>query len=76
MIPTLKDIERARIARQALINSDLDFKNIDYIKALRYLGITEGKKNLEKIWMMWIAPKRKVKRGSMIVVGWETSKRM
>ena len=40
---SLRDIESARIARQAIMESGMMFQNVDYKKALRYLQVTGGK---------------------------------
>ena len=42
LFPSLKDVECARIARQAVMESDVHFENIDYIRAIRYLKIVGG----------------------------------
>ena len=44
---SLKDIESARIAKPTIMNSEIDFQNVDYKKALRYLRVKGGKEYVE-----------------------------
>ena len=37
LFPSLKDVETARLARYAILESKVEFENVDYLHALRYL---------------------------------------
>ena len=43
LFPSLKSVETARIARTAVLNSKVEYKNVDHLKALRYIFIVGGK---------------------------------
>ena len=46
LFPSLKAVEAARLARFAVLESNVKFENIDYLMALRYLSIIGGKEML------------------------------
>ena len=43
LFPSMKNIETARLARHAILNSKVNFENFDYLMALRYIFINGGK---------------------------------
>ena len=53
----LKDIESARIAREAVETSGLIFENIDVAAALQYLRICGGSDYINDIGFKEIAPR-------------------
>ena len=69
LFPSLLDIESARIARQAVLMSDIKFDNIDYDLALKYLIVAGGKCHVEEIGLKKIAPKWLGSRQDLLTVG-------
>ena len=57
LYPSLRDIDTACIARETMIHSDVDFKGMDYKKALVYLRIVAGKEAMESAGLKNIVPK-------------------
>ena len=57
LFPSLKDLESARIAREAVENSGMTFENIDISAALQYLTIVGGNDHLNEIGFRNIAPR-------------------
>ena len=49
LFPSLRDIEVARMARQALEESGAKFENIDYDLVMKYLLITGGTSHIKEI---------------------------
>ena len=56
LYPSLRDIEAARITREAVLTSGVQFENIDYIAALRYLYLVGGKDHLCSIGLKNLVP--------------------
>ena len=48
LFPSLADVESARIAAEAVMESPATFENVDYRMALRYLFIVGGKSHLNE----------------------------
>ena len=48
LFPSLKNIETARLARHAILQSNFNFENIDYHRALQYFKIVGGNELLQK----------------------------
>ena len=74
LYPSLKNVEIARLARHAILESKISFENIDYKRALRYLYIVGGKDLLAKRNLSRISPKWLGDRGDLITVGGSKSK--
>ena len=51
LFPSLSDIETARLASKAILESEVEFENWDLQMALRYLTILGG-----KLLRSWIPP--------------------
>ena len=68
LFPSLEDIESARMAKHAVMESNIEFNNVDYKKALRYLRIVGGREYIEQIGLKRIAPRWRGKRGSQITI--------
>ena len=69
LFPSLKNIETARLARYAVMHSNVDFANWDFKKALRYLYIVGGKNFLKKVGLSRVAPKWTGDRSDLLTVG-------
>ena len=69
LFPSLKDLESARIARQAVENSGMTFENIDISAALQYLTIVGGNDHINKNGFRNIAPRSIGKRQDLLTVG-------
>ena len=65
MFPSLKNIESARMARFAILNSKVDFVDWNFKKALRYLYVIGGKELLRKAGLARVAPKWKGERDDL-----------
>ena len=74
LFPSLKAVEAARLARCAVVESDVKFENFNYQMALRYLMIVGGIQMLDGAKLGRLAPKWKGKRGDMLSVGGKKSK--
>ena len=71
LYPSLRDIEAARITREAVLTSGVQFENIDYIAALRYLYLVGGKDHLCSIGLKNLVPKWLGKRPDLLTLGGE-----
>ena len=69
LFPSLLDVESARIAREAVMASDLKVENMDYEMALKYLTVTGGKSHIEDVGLSSVAPKWLGKRQDLLTVG-------
>ena len=74
LFPSLKNIEVARMTRIALLDSKVEFADIDYLKALRYLNIVGGNALLDKANLLRLKPKWKGKREDLLTVGGDASR--
>ena len=74
LFPSLRNIETARLTRHAILDSKVDFCNVDYHKALRYISIVGGKDLLVKSGLGRLAPKWLGERQDLIAVGGKKSK--
>ena len=64
-------METSRLARLAVLNSSVEFENVDCIKALRYMYIIGGNELISSRGLGRLAPKWKGKRGDLITIGGE-----
>ena len=62
------------MVRYAVMESQIMFDNVDYIKALRYLRIVGGKDYMVENGMKMISPVWKGKKGWILTVGGDKSK--
>ena len=69
LFPSLLDVESARIAREAVMASDLKVENMDYEMALKYLTVAGGKSHIEDVGLSSVAPKWLGKRQDLLTVG-------
>ena len=58
LFPSLRDLEAARIVRESVLTSDIEFENIDYVTALKYLRVVGGDDHIKDLRLSNIAPKR------------------
>ena len=61
----------ARLAREALLKSKVQFEGIDHIKALRYIYLVGGAELFSKTGLTRHMPYWKGKRSNLITVGGE-----
>ena len=69
LFPSLQDVEVARIARQAVVESGIKFQNIDYDAALKYIFVTGGVSHIKEIGLQSVAPKWTGSRPDLLTVG-------
>ena len=69
LFPSLKNIETARLTRHAILESEIEFENINYHKALRYISIVGGKDLLKKSGLGHLAPTWLGDREDLMAVG-------
>ena len=74
LFPALKSVETARLARYAIVNSNVKFQNWNFHKALRYLFIVGGMELLSKHGLARLAPRWLGDRADLITVGGLKSK--
>ena len=74
LYPSLKDIESARVAREAVKTSGLIFANIDVVSALKYLRVTGGDDHIRDIGLAEIAPRWLGKRPDLVTIGGDAMK--
>ena len=74
LFPSLKDVECARMARYAMMESDLKFENVDYLRALRYIRIVGGVDYMVENGLKHLIPVWKGKKGWLLKVGGEKAK--
>ena len=67
LFPSLLDVESARIAREAVMLSNLKVENMDYEMALKYLIVAGGRSHVEDIGLYKVAPKWLGKRQDLLV---------
>ena len=68
LFPSLEDIECARMVKQAVMNSKIEFDNIDYKMALKYLKICGGEDYMRQVGLGNVTPKWKGKNGACLTV--------
>ena len=71
LFPSLSDLESARIAGEAVVESKASFENIDYTTALKYLLIVGGASHLRENKLTKYAPKWLGSRPDLLTVGGE-----
>ena len=74
LFPSLKNIETARLARCAVLQSEIKFDNWDFQKALRYIFINGGREYISKSGLLRHCPKWKGGRVDLLAVGGDKSK--
>ena len=74
LFPSLKNIEAGRLARHAILNSNVKFDNINYLMALRYINLVGGRELLSKAGLGHLAPTWNGKREDLTTVGGKKSK--
>ena len=74
LFPSLRNVETARMAKYAKLNSNIAVENFDCKMALRYLSIVGGIELLERIGVGRLAPKWLGSRKDLITVGGKKSK--
>ena len=71
LFPSLRDVESARIVREAVIKSEADIENFDCNAALKYLYIVGGPAHLKEIGLGKISPRWTGPRPDLLSVGGE-----
>ena len=71
LFPSLTDIDSARIAREAVVNSDLKFENVDVSAALKYLKLCGGEDHVREIGLGKVAPRWLGQRSDLLTLGGE-----
>ena len=74
LFPSLKSIETARLARCAVLKSDVDFANWDTKQAMRYLYVNGGTELIHKAGLGRFCPKWLGDRGDLLTVGGDKAK--
>ena len=74
LFPSLKSVESARLAKHAILKSTVQFENVDFQKALRYIYIVGGRELLEKAGLTRVAPVWRGDRDDLLAVGGKKSK--
>ena len=69
LFPSLDDVETARLAGKAILESPIDFANWDLQKALRYLFIVGGKEFMIRKGLRRLIPRWVGDRADLITVG-------
>ena len=69
LFPSLKDLESARIARDAVILSKAQFENVNFELALRYLVVTGGQCHVKECGLGALAPRWLGTRPDLLSVG-------
>ena len=57
MFPSIKNVEAGRFVRHSVLNSDIEFKNFDYLMAIRYLTIVGGRALLHRVGVGRLEPR-------------------
>ena len=73
LFPSLKNIESARLARKAILESEVDVGSFDHLKALRYIFVVGGRELLSKRGLTQVSPKWTGDRPYLLAVGGEAS---
>ena len=71
LFPSLEDLESARIAADAVMESHVKFENVNYDLALRYLFVVGGKCHLSENGLMRYAPRWLGGRPDLLTIGGE-----
>ena len=74
LFPSLKSVETARLAKKAVLNSKIDFEDVDYQMALKYITLVGGIKLLDRNGLLRVKPKWKGKRENKLTVGGDAAK--
>ena len=73
LFPSLRPLEVARLAKLAILQSEVKIENIDPIMGLRYLYIVGGKEMIERAGLIRLCPKWKGNRDDLITLGGKKS---
>ena len=71
LFPSLKDLESARVTREAVENSGLKLENINVEAALKYLRIVGGDEHVKAMGLGRVAPRWLGSRPDLLTVGGE-----
>ena len=74
LFPSLKNVETGRLARYALLDTEVEFENFDYLMGLRYLKIVGGDALLNRARLGRLAPRWLGKREDLTTIGGSKSK--
>ena len=76
LFPSLSDIECAKIVRNAVLNTKMEFNGIDYERALVYLRIVGGKDYLDSTKLKKRNPVWRGKRPDLVSINGDLSKEL
>ena len=71
---SLRNIETARLARKAILDSKIEFSNWDFVKAMRYIYLVGGRELVSRAGLERLCPKWLGDREDMAAVGGTKSK--
>ena len=71
LFPSLRDVEAAKIARQAVEESGTQFENINFDLAMKYLYVTGGASHIKEIGLEKVCPRWRGSRPDLLTVGGE-----
>ena len=74
LFPSLQNVEAARLTRLAVLKSKVQFNDIDYHKALRYISIVGGNELIDRAGLWRVRPIWKGGRPDLITVGGDASR--
>ena len=74
LFPSLRNVETARLAKKAILESDVEFCNWDFKKAMRCIYIIGGRQLVVKASLKKLCPKWLGEREDLIAVGGTKSK--
>ena len=69
--PSLSNVETARLARGAILNSKVDFENEDLHKALKYIYVVGGRDLINKVGLSRLSPRWLGERPDLLRVSGE-----
>ena len=76
LYPSLRDIDTAAIARESIIHSNLDFRNLDVNRALAYLRIVAGREAMVAAGLIDLIPRWKGEKVEALRVTGESGRSM
>ena len=75
LFPSIRDIEAARMVREAVEESEMNLENVNWKQALRYLTIVGGCDYMREIGLGKYMPVWRGERSDLITVGGEKSQK-
>ena len=72
LFPSLRDVESAKVVREAVLKSDIRIENFDWKTAIKYLYIVGGPTHVKECGLERIAPSWLGPRPDLLTVGGES----